>query len=267
MPSLRDRQLAFAERLVSPAAAGRDLTILVGPGSAGCAAAQFDTRLAIYRANGRANYRNALAATYPVVKRLTGAPFFDAVVDAFVAAHPPVAGDLNIYGERLAGFLERYSPAADLPYLPDVARLEWAIDEANRAADALRAPDAVLAVLSIIAPERLPQVRLALGGSCRLITSAFPILRIWRANQPDRAGDERISQDEGGIALLVRRDPQGVALESLDAGEQAWIAALAQRATLGAAMDAAFAADPSFDLGATLRAHIAAGTIAAVIDR
>ncbi|MET0345324.1 MAG: hypothetical protein ABW218_03585, partial [Casimicrobiaceae bacterium] len=63
MPSLRDRQLAFAERLVSPVAAGRDLTILVGPGSAGCAAAQFDTRLAIYRANGRANYRNALAAT------------------------------------------------------------------------------------------------------------------------------------------------------------------------------------------------------------
>ena len=178
--------------LVSPAAAVRNRAILVGPASAGRAAAEFDARLAIYRANGRANYRNALAATYPVVKRLTGAPFFDAAVDAFVAAHPPVAGDLNIYGERLAGFLERYSPAADLPYLPDVARLEWAIDEANRAADASRAPDAVLAVLSIVAPERLPQVRLALGASCRLVTSAFPILRIWRANQPDRAGDERI---------------------------------------------------------------------------
>ena len=125
----------------------------------------------------------------------------------------------------------------------------------------------MLAALSIVAPERLPQVRLVLDASCRLVASAFPILRIWRANQPDRAGDERIAQDEGGVALLVRRDPQGVAMESLDAGEHAWLAALAQRATLGAAMDAALAADSSFDLGATLRAHIAAGTIAAVVDR
>src|SRR5262245_28084906 len=125
MLSLRDAQLRFATRLAAP---GRE------PESD-------DARFAIYRANQRANYRNALAATYPVVKRLTGATFFDAAIDAFVAAHPPVSGDLNDYGERLGGFLGRYAPAVDLPYLPDVARLEWAIDEANRADDAARVPE------------------------------------------------------------------------------------------------------------------------------
>ena len=194
MLSLRDLQGAFAAALAAPASAG--------PG-----AADFDARLAIYRANGRANYRNALAATYPVVRRLTGTPFFAATVDAFVAAHPSCSGDLNVYGGRLAGFLERYGPAANLPYLPDVARLEWALDEANRAADAPRAPDAVLAALSIVAPERLPHVRLALDASCRLVSSAFPIQRIWRANQSDRNGDERIVLDAGGVALLEKLQP------------------------------------------------------------
>ena len=264
MPSLRERQLQFAGAL-----AGRGGPQPAAPAHGQSAAGErdFDAGVAVYRANGRANYRNALAASYPVVRRLAGAPFFNAAADAFVAAHPPVSGDLNVYGERFAGFLEAYPPAAQLTYLPDVARLEWAIDEANRAADAPRVPDAVLAALSVVASERLPRLRLRLDVSCRLVASAYPILRIWRANQPDRAGDERIDLGDGGVALLVRRDAAGVAIESLAAGERAWLAALAQDATLGTAIDAALAADAAFDLGATLRRHIAAGTIVAAVDR
>ena len=62
-------------------------------------------------------------------------------------------------------------------------------------------------------------------------------------------------------AVLVRRDPQGVALERIGAGEYAWLAALAAGATLEESIDAAEAAEPAFDLAAVLRAHIAAGTI------
>jgi hypothetical protein len=253
MPSLRDLQRQFAAALAAPVSTGGALVD--------------DERLAVYRANGRAKYRHALAATYPVVRRLTGAPFFNATVDEFVAAQPPVSGDLNVYGKDFARFLERYTPAASLPYLPDVARLEWAIDDANRAADAPRVPDAILAALSIVVPERVPRVRIALEVSCQLIASAYPILRIWRANQPDRAGDERIDLEEGGIVLLVRRDADGVGLQPLDRAEHAWLAALARGATLGEAIDAAVAADMMFDLGAALHAHIGAGTIAAILDR
>ncbi len=125
-------------------------------------------------------------------------------------------------------------------------------------------PDAVLAALATVAPERLPEVRLALDPSCRIVASPYPVLRIWRANQPDRAGDERIDLDEGGGAVLVRRDRDGVALEPLAAGERAWLAALGAGARLAEAIDAALAAEPAFDLGAALRAHIATGTVAAV---
>src|SRR4029453_7123257 len=93
-------------------------------------------RIAVYRHTIFANYRNALGATHRVVRELTGVPFFDAAVDAFVLAHPSTGGDLNVYGDAFASFLATYPHAAPLPYLPDVARLEWAMDEAHRAADA-----------------------------------------------------------------------------------------------------------------------------------
>jgi len=269
MPSLRDLQLRFAAALAGDAEATALFAVppvqrpAVGPELDRDAAALIEQRVAIYRGNGHANYRNALTATFPVVARLTGLPFFRGIVGAFVAAYPPVTGDLNVYGDTLPAFLRAYPPAAGLPYLSDVAALEWAIDEANRAADAPRVPDAVLAALATAPAERLPHARLMLDPSCRLVASAYPILRIWRANQPDRPGDERIALDEGGVALLVRRDAPGVALESLAPAEHAWLDALASGQALGAAIDAAVAVDAAFDLRTVLRQHIGAGTIVA----
>jgi hypothetical protein len=251
MSSLREAQRRFAAALLAPAGESTPFPA---------------DRLAVYRRNAASNYRNALAATYPVVKRLVGAPFFDTAVDAYVITHPSRSGDLNIYGDRFGDFLAAYAPATALPYLPDVARLEWAIDEAHRAAEAPRVPKAVLAAFSIVPPERLAALRLRLDPSCRFVDSPYPILRIWQTNQPEHVGERRISLDDGGDALLIRRDAEGTALQRLATGEHAWLAALASGATLAPAIDAAQRVDARFDLGAVLREHIAAGTIVAVVD-
>src|SRR4029450_4994245 len=127
MPSLRDLRSAFA----APLFPGGD----AAPSFATVPADRAAERIAVYRRAVFANYRNALAATYPVVKRLTGAPFFHAAVDAFVATHPSTSGDLNIYGDTFGAFLASHAPSAGFPYLADLAALEWAQDEANRAAE------------------------------------------------------------------------------------------------------------------------------------
>jgi hypothetical protein len=227
--------------------------------------AQVADRIAIYRRTVFANYRNALAATYPVVKRLVGAPFFNTAVDSYVRAHPSASGDLNVYGDAFADFLAAYPHAANLPYLPDVARLEWAIDEANRAPDFAHAPDSVLAALSVAPPDELPSMRLRLEPSCRLITSDFPILRIWQVNQRDYEGECAVAFDQGGDTLLVRRGSSGISLERVEPGEYGWLAALAAGAALGTALEAGQSADASFDFAVALRTHVAAGTIAAVV--
>ena len=256
MPALRDLQQDFVAALLAEDGAAPAFAT-TPPASAG-------ERVAIYRRAMFANYRSALAATYPVVKKLVGAPFFDGAVDAFVRAHPSRSGDLNVYGSEFGAFLAGYPPAADLPYLPDVARLEWAVDEVARAADDAAVPDDVLAAFAAIPPAGLPDIRIVPAQACRIVASRFPILRIWRINQEDAPPDDRVSLDEGGVAVLVRRDARGITLTPLAPGEQAWLAALATGATLGAAIDAARVADANFDLATALRERIADATIAGV---
>jgi hypothetical protein len=250
MPSLAELQQAFTEAVLE-APEGAATFVAGDARSAG-------ERLAIYRNTVFANYRKALAATYPVVQRLAGVRPFHAAVDAFVRAHPSTCGDLNVYGAAFAEFLAGDACAASMPYLPDVARLEWAIDEAHRADDATA--EDVLGVLAATAPERLPALRLRLEPSCRLLDSAHPVFAVWRAHQTDDLARTH-SAYSGRDLLLVRRDAKGVSVERLETGEYAWLAALTAGAPLGAAIDAAQNADPAFDFGAALRAHIAAGTI------
>ena len=255
MPSLRDLQRSFVaatlfERVEALAAEGA-----VVAGGLDAAA-----RLGVYRANVFGNYRKALAASYPVVLRLVGAPFFHAAADAYVRAHPSTRGDLNRYGGELPAFLAAWPPARELAYLPDVARLEWAIDQANIAADA---PAFDLAALRSVPAESLGQLRFALHPSARLVESPYPILRIWRVNQPDWAGDTAVDLGEGGDALLVLRGAQGVSIERLAPGERALLAALAAGATLAGASACAEGAEPAFDLAASLRHHVSTRAIVA----
>lgn len=256
MRSLRELQQDFADALAGP-----EHPV---PAFAPTPGGSTTERFAIYRRAVHANYFNALSATYPVVRRLVGTAFFRAAVNAYVRAHPSLCGDLNVYGDAFGAFLAHYTPAVDLAYLPDVARLEWAIDEAQRATDTARAPDLVLAALSQVPAERLTGLRFRLAPSCRLVGSDYPILRIWRVNQPDHDGDDRVGLDESADRLLVRRDARGATLERLSAGEFAWLRALQADATLAAAIETAQHVDAGFDLGDALRTHIGNATLSSI---
>lgn len=258
MPSLRELQERFADAVLAPEG--------TAPAFGPAGGATGVERIGIYRRTIATNYRNALGATYPVVRRLVGTPFFDAAVDAYVEAHPSRSGDLNEYGATFGEFLGGYNPASDLPYLPDVARLEWAIDEANRAADFPASPDDVLRELAAVPAEQLPTLRVRIHPSFRLIASSFPVLRIWQVHQPDHVGDLRVDFNTRPDRLRIRRKRGGVALERIDAGEFAWLAALAGGATLAAAIELTQDADAAFDLGAALHRCIGDGTITGTID-
>jgi len=254
--SLAELQRDFADALFAPegetpAFAG------AGPGPAA-------ERMDVYRRAVSANYHKALGATYPVVRRILGAPGFAVAVDAYVRAHPSKRGDLNDYGDTFGMFLAAYPPAAGQPCLRDIARLEWAIDEVNRAADPLTPPDQVLAALAAVPAERLAALSLRLAARCRLIVSDHPIFSLWKAHQPDLEGDHRMLPEAASEALCVRRDADGIVLERLSAGEFAWLAALGDGAALAGAIDAARNAEPSFDFGRALHTYIGNGTIAAL---
>jgi hypothetical protein len=256
MPSLHELQRAFAAATVfdDPEALA---SLGVVPGGL-----KAEARIDIYRGNVLGNYRKALAATYPVIKRLVGAPFFDAASDHFVHGHPSTRGDINRYGGDFAAFLVEYPPARDLRYLPDVARLEWAVDQAGIASDA---PPFDLESLSGVPAELHSELRFSLNPSATLMGSAYPVLHIWRVNQPEANADERVDLDEGGDTLLVlrREDSGGVVIERIAPSDHLLLASLSAGLALGEAANDCAAKFPGFDLAAALQHHVAGRTIVA----
>ena len=192
-----------------------------------------DPRHAIHHGNARANWRGALAAAYPTVRRLVGDAFFDAAGDAYAREYPSCSGDLATYGGHFARFLADYAPAAALAYLPDVARLDRAVHESFNAAEA-EALD--VAALARVREEDYGRLRLALHPAARLLESLHPVVAIWEANLA--GGDGTPARTEGADRVLVMRhgfDPRPRALPPSD-----WevLALLAAGTCLGEACDA-----------------------------
>ena len=250
---LRETQLAIATSLLldDDAAIAQ---IRVGKLSA-------TRRLEIYRHNVYTNLRGALKDIYPVILAIVGEAFFHHAADQFVAAHPSRSGDLNQFGGEWAAFLGSYAHAAELAYLPDVARLEWAWHRAFHAGDATRFD---LARLAALPADEHANLRFRLHPTAQLLTSIFPVMRIWEVNQPTFTGEIAIDWDLPPDRLLIRRDiADGVSvlIERISAAAYAFLLALAQQATLETAAATALDVDAEFNLQGLLAESVQSGVI------
>lgn len=252
MPSLRELQLQLVANLFDARAetAAARLTRTAIPAQ---------ERIGFYRNNVMSNFRETLRAVHPVIERLVGTHFFDRAADAYLRAHPSTSGDLNLFSEHFADFVETWAPAGELPYLADVARLEWCIEQSFHAAD--RAPLNVQDLAAVPA-EHQDKLTFELHPSCRLLASAWPIQRIWQANQPGAADDLRVDLTEGGVFLLIRRHQYEVVIETLDRGGFSMLSLLAIGRPFDDAWRSAVAAQPDFDLATFLQKHVLAGVFA-----
>ncbi len=216
-------------------------------------------RFAVYRNNVTAGLTEALEERFPVCLRLVGEEFFRAMAQSYVRASLPRTPALAEYGEDFADFISAFEPARALPYLPDVARLEYAMGRAYHAADA--------APLSLELMRSLPGVRLAsatvsLHPSLQLVPSKYPIVSIWRTNMPD-AEISGLDLDHGQDALVVRPRLE-VETHILPDGGFAFVGAFADGATFSAAANSARRVAPDFDLTGCFRVLLACETIVAI---
>src|SRR3954465_10779920 len=185
MHSLREIQTGFAAALFNPGA-GKD------PPNIRAAGISPTVRLGFYRTNVFENYRKALSVTYPAVETLIGRGLFDALAQDYTRRYSSRSGDVGAHGAHFAEFITGRPVAHRLPYLADVARLEWCLDESFNEAGSR--PLSVTR-LSAVPPELCDRLRFMLAPACRLVSSRYPIDRIWEICQPDHAGDEQIELD------------------------------------------------------------------------
>jgi len=253
MPALREMQAAFAAAAFGGAADHRAfLDRFVHPECRRAAQG-----LAAYRTSVLANLSAALTATYPLVQTIVGPDFFAAAARAYVMEVPSRSGDLNDYGDALDRFLGAYPPAASLAYLPDVARLEWRIQQVHRAPSA---PAQDLTALAAMDGEEWDSLCFRLDPGHQLLASDWPLARIWAVNQPDYQGDFSVDFTQGQ-PVVVQRQAEGVQVMALARGEYRFLDALGQCRSLAEAVAAALDHDPGFDLAEVLPRHLRSGLI------
>lgn len=214
-------------------------------------------RIAIYRRSIMGNFVSALAATYPVLARIVGLPFFREAARAYVRAHPSTSGDLNEYGGGFADFIASYPYGRELGYLADVARLEWRVQEVFYAPEPAPAD---LSILASCASEDYGRLRFALTPAHARLDSPWPLADIWRVNAEGYEGERTVDFAQPSRVLVLRRDAL-VEVESLADGEAALLDALAEGTALEQAAEAALQAETGFDLGAALTRFIGAGVV------
>ena len=223
-------------------------------------------RLQIYRNNLFESLTQALAAVYPVVAQLVGEAYFRQVARRFIADHPLASGNLHGFGRELPATLAALPSAAQLPYLADVAALEWAWHEVYHEAGCVPLQAAQLG--EVPATQQM-NLGLQLAPAARLVASPYPVLHIWQVHQEHDdagagAGEFAVSLDEGGVHLLVLRRALEIEFVLLDRAEDQWLRSLAAGSTLAEATLAAFEEEPAFDLAATLGRHLTLGSFAAL---
>ena len=199
MSSLADYQRCVATYLLDEQEAPASLAAWCA-GHAEVAAA----RLATYRSTCTATLVNALRLSYPAVRHVLGARYFDAVAAEFARRLPPESAYLNDYGAAFAPFVAELPATAALSYLRDLARLEWAV---NRALHAPDSPGLDPARLQSLAPEDLAAVGFRAHPAVQVFVVHFPVERLWQAVlERDDAAMQSLSLAGGRGHLLVERD-------------------------------------------------------------
>jgi len=168
--------------------------------------------LAIYRGSIIGKFSRALSEIYPVCCRLVGEKFFQGMAWYYIHSTPSTSPDVGQYGQHFAEFIDNFDKVANLPYLSDVARLEWAWHFAFNATDE---KGFNFNVLNQIQESEKQGITFRLPYSATLLQSDFPIQHIWQVNQNDWQGEPSVDLKEGGGYFLIWRHGYAIRIDSL----------------------------------------------------
>lgn len=196
--------------------------------------------LKVYKSNAQALAERSLQATFPVVAQLLSLESFVPLAHAFWHAHPPQRGDMAQWGAELPLFLATSEQLQGDPYLPDIARAEWALHTAASAAD----KSADTQSFSLLVSQDPADICLQLAPGTALVDSLYPVASILCAHTDGtptlQEAGLRMQQGVAETALIWRQGYKPCARETLP-GEAALLSALLRGESLASALASASA--------------------------
>lgn len=213
-------------------------------------------RLQIYRNNIFITLTETLRLVYPYVEKIVGADFFDAVAARYIQRHVSCI-------DQFPDFLATFPETISLPYLTEIAQLEWTCYQVFHAPDDTPLFD--FTALKNITERQYAEIKFHLHPAVRVMTFQYPVYRIWQLCRQENNSDETIDLAEGGVDLLIRRRDYEVDFHVLSKSEFVLLHALSAEKTFGEACAVALRVEPDFDVSHTLQKHIARGVIAGFV--
>ncbi len=158
------------------------------------------SRLSIYRNNVFGNFTSVLESVYEVVQKLVGEEYFLSLAEKYAKKYPSKSGNLDNYGEYFSEFLKQKKMQHKLPYLSDIAKLEYLFHKCYFSKEA---DDFDIENFQKISPEDFSNLTLKLHPSVFLLKSKFSIFSIWKDNI-ENDGKNKISIENSECVLIDR---------------------------------------------------------------
>jgi hypothetical protein len=162
-----------------------------------------ETRLSIYSNAYAARLKEALEANYPALAKLLGERDFHNLATDYIAAHDSRFFTIRYYGHVLPHFLSGNGRYKSVPFLTDLARWEWMMNEVFDAADA---EPVALETLANKSPGDWHAMRFTFHPSVRSLSLHWNAPQVWKALVDDVERPRAAVSRDATSWLLWRQD-------------------------------------------------------------
>jgi hypothetical protein len=204
---------------------------------------------AVYRNTSARGAVEALRSSYPTIDMLVGAEMFTQAALDYRREHPPIGPVLSDYGAAFPAFLAKQPWTCELPYLADVARLDWLWLESFLADDAPALPRAFTS-----------ETRIRLHPATRYAWLATPAMTIWLAHRDPWELTE-LNPDWIEEGALFTRSGLAVRAQLIDPAFHHLLIACSAPATVGDLVSTVAAAFPQAHVPELLQRGVASGAV------
>lgn len=167
-------------------------------------------RLTIYRHSICGNRVAALSRLFKCCAKMVGDAYWQQWVETFIAEQPSQATDITACGVNFSDFIAAQPEiTAQLPYLADLARLEWAWHQCFHQATRIITSTS----LSQAIAEQGDELSLYLTPGIQFISSIYPLADLWQLSQT--ADNEIVILDESadGYYFILHREHDSIRIK------------------------------------------------------
>ncbi|WP_108649560.1 HvfC/BufC family peptide modification chaperone [Dongshaea marina] len=186
--------------------------------------------LEVYRGNFIISLTEVLQASYPATQTMVGDEFFEAAARQFILQTPLEEGSVTHFGEGFGQFIATLPGLRDMPWLPELARLEWQLDAMSLAE--LPIGDFPIQQLAQVKPQDYPKLKFHLSPACQLFSSTYGVASVWKMAKLDETLEVQLN--EACHLMLVKQRDFRVLFISLNDTEFSLLQGFSSQQPLGA---------------------------------